>query len=136
MQDLYRSYRITDAAGVGKFLCVVQDAAEGDVKKPTAANAGQLVGVTQEDQLTQNRSVLVKEGGWSFVTAAGAVTVGDRLQINGTSGKVSSAESVLTTLAATAVLIEIVGQARSAATADGDIIEMRIHPFSKETPVS
>ncbi len=134
--DDYRSYKITDAGGVDKFLAVVRDGA-GAVKKPTGAGVGLCVGFTQEKQATQNRSVRVKVAGYTFAVAAAAITAGDAVDINGTTGKVRSAQARLAAATAGAAeVVNVVGYAETAAGADGDMIEVRIAIFSKGTPVS
>ena len=137
MTGEFRSYKITDAAGVLKFRAVVQGTNAGEVKKPSAENEGKFVGVTQETQATQNKSVLVKESGRSFVTAAGVVAVGDAVQIGDNTGKVVSAQAELVDVDVNpAALVYVIGFARTAAGADGDLIEIQIQPFLKCTPVS
>jgi hypothetical protein len=132
----YRSYRITDAAGVLIFRAVVQDAAAGDVKKPAAANAVGFVGVTQEAQAIQNRSVLVKEAGRTFVVAAGAIAVGDYVNIADATGKVASCNATVIAAPGAASATYVLGVARTAAAADGDLIEVEIQPFVAKTAVS
>src|SRR4051794_24264965 len=126
---MFTTRRITDAAGVGIYLAVVQDTAERDVKKPAAANAGKFVGITQEAQATQNKGVRVKTDGPSFATASGVIAVGDYVNIAGSSGKLASCQtSVAAGLANPASVIYVIGQAISAAAADGDIFEVEIQP--------
>jgi len=133
----YRAYKIEDAAGVLQFRAVVQGTAAGAVKKPSAANEGKFVGVTQEAQATQYRSVVVKESGRTFVVAAGVIALGDAVYIGDSAGKVASCQTALVDLAeSTAYVTYVIGFARTAAGADGDIIEIQIQPFAKCTPVS
>jgi len=133
----YRAYKIEDAAGVLQYRAVVQGTAAGAVKKPTAENEGKFVGVTQEAQATQYRSVVVKESGRTAVVAAGVIAVGDAVQIGDNTGAVVSAQLELVDLAeSTAVPVNVIGFARTAAGASGDIIEMQIAVFVKLTPVS
>ncbi len=137
MGDTYRTYKIEDAAGVLQYRAVVQGTAAGAVKKPSGAGEGKFIGFTQEAQATQNKSVSVKRSGFSFAVAAGAIAVGDAVEIADNTGKVQSAQAKLVDLAeATAVVHYIVGTAETAAGADGDIIEVFIQPYAKLTPVS
>ncbi len=132
-----RAYKITDAAGVGKFLAVVQGANAGEVTKPGGAGVGKVVGVTQEDQLTQNRNVRVRSFGRTFGIASGAIAVGDAVDINAATGKFRSAQARLAAATAGAAeVVNVVGYAETAAAADGDIFEIRLEIFSKGTPVS
>lgn len=138
MNGLYdRSYKITDAAGVGKFLAVVQGTNAGECAKPSGAGVGNCIGVTQEDQLTQNRSVRVRSFGRTFGVAAGAIAVGDAVDISANTGKFRSAQTRLAqATAGAAEVVNVVGYAETAAGADGDIFEIRLAIFSKGTPVS
>jgi hypothetical protein len=124
---LDKAYQITDAAGVGQFLAVVADGA-GKCKKPAAANAAAIVGVTQEAQLNQNRFVNVRKEGITRAVAAGAIAVGDHVNIAGATGKVQSCEASITALGA-AQAFHVLGIAETAAAADGDIVYVHIRPF-------
>jgi hypothetical protein len=130
-----RAYKITDAAGVLQFRAVVQDGA-GACKKPAAANAAKCVGVTQEAQATQNRNVLVRESGRTFVTAAGKIDAGDAVAIGDNTGKVVSCETDYAAAAGVAKLIYCIGFARTDAAADGDICEIEIRPHLVKTAAS
>lgn len=132
-----RSYKITDAGGVGKFLAVVQGAAAAEVTKPGGAGVGKVVGVTQDDQLTQNRSVRVRSFGRTFGIAAAAIAVGDAVDVNAATGKFRSAQTRLAqATAGAAEVVNVVGYAETAAAADNDMFEIRLNIFSKGTPVS
>lgn len=132
-----RSYKIEDAAGVLIHRAVVQGTVAGAVKKPSAENEGKFIGITQEAQATQYRSVPVKESGRSFVVAAGVIAVGDAVQIGDNTGKVVSAQVELVDVDVNpAALVYVIGFARTAAGADGDLIEIQIQPFVKCTPVT
>jgi hypothetical protein len=133
--DDYRSYKITDAGGVDKHLAVVRDGA-GAVKKPTGAGVGLCVGFTQEKQATQNRGVRLKVAGYTFAVAAAAITAGDAVDINGTTGKIRSAQTRMNAGVGTADIVNVVGYAETAAGADGDIIEVRIAIFTVKQAVS
>lgn len=136
MTGQFHTYRITDAAGVGAGLAVVQDTAAGDVKKPAAANAVGFVGVTQYAQATQNKSVSVKEYGRTFGVAAGAIAVGDWVYIADNTGKFASCEASVNLAPGTALQINICGKARTAAAVSGDLFEFDIQPFVVKTAAS
>jgi hypothetical protein len=130
-----RAYKITDATGVLQYRAVVQDGA-GACKKPAGANAPKFVGVTQEDQPNQYRSVTVKESGRTFAVAAGAIAAGDAVAIGDNTGKVVSCQADYEAAAGVAKLVYCIGFARTAAGADGDIFEFEIRPHLVKTPAS
>jgi len=132
----YKGWKVTDAAGVLQFRAVVQGTNAGECKKPSAANEGKFVGVTQEAQDTQNRTVLVKESGRSFAVAAGIISVGDYVRIADNTGKIESAQTDAIAVPGSAKVNYVIGVARTAAGADGDICEIQIQPFVVKTAVS
>lgn len=136
MTGEFRSYKITDAAGVLIYRAVVQGANAGEVKKPAAADEGKAVGFTQEAQATQNKSVLVKEAGRTFAVAAGAIAVGDAIGIADATGKVKSVQTDMAAAPGVAKVVNVLGYARTAAAADGDMIEAQIAIFTVKTAVS
>lgn len=133
---MYRSYKITDAAGVDKFLAVVQGTNAGEVTKPGGAGVGKCIGFTQEKQATQNRSVSVKTFGWTKAVAAAAIAVGDAVDINAATGKIRSCQTRMAAGVGTADIVNVVGYAETAAAADGDEIEIRIFIFTVKQAVS
>ena len=137
MTGEFRSYKITDGAGVYKFRAVVQGTNAGEVKKPAAENEGKFVGVTQEDQATQYRSVRVQESGRTFAVAAtGGIAVGDYVRIADSAGKMNSAQSDAVATPGSAKVNYVIGVARTAAASDGDIFELEIQPFCVKTAAS
>ena len=65
---LDKTYRITSAGGVGKYLAVVTGTNDGDCQLP--ASASQLAyGLTQESQPNQNENVIVRKYGISRAVA-------------------------------------------------------------------
>lgn len=135
MYGLTRAYKIEDAAGVGQFLCVVQGAADGGCKKPTAANAPGFLGVTIEAQSNQNKGVAVVKEGICRVTAQGTITRGDRLAIGSSVGDVKSVEALITAAPGSASVQNVIGQAEESAVA-GDIFQMHITRFVVNIAVS
>ena len=134
MTGEFRSYKITDAAGVSKFRAVVQGTNAGEVKKPSAENEGKFIGITQEDQGTQYRSVRVQESGRTFAVAAtGTIAVGDYVRIADSAGTMNSAQTDAVAVPGTAKVNYVIGVARTAAAADGDIFELEIQPFCVKT---
>ncbi len=132
----YRTYKITDAAGVLIYRAVVQGANPGEVTKPSAVNVGKFIGVTQEAQATQNKSVRVKESGRTFAVACEAIAVGDYVRIGDNTGKFGSAQTDAVAAPGTAKVNYVVGVARTLAGADGDIFELEIEPFVVKTAAS
>ena len=134
MTGEYRAYKIEDGAGVLQYRAVVQGTAAGAVKKPSAENEGKFVGVTQEAQATQYRSVVVKESGRTFAVAAtGTIAIGDYVRIADSAGKMNSAQTDAVAVPGTAKVNYVIGVARTAAAADGDIFELEIGPFCVKT---
>ena len=122
MYDLSSTtHKITDSGGVTANKVVVQGTNAYECKLPTAANAGSILGVTAEAQSTQNKQVRVQTAGVARITAADAISVGDPVNIHGTTGKVKTVNE------ATGTLVNVVGQALTAASADGDVIEVALN---------
>ena len=119
---LDKTYKETDAAGVGRFRAVTFGTNDGECKLPAAANNA-CAGITQEAQSKQNENVTVRVLGISRAYANGSVTKGDWVEIAGTAGDLKT--SVLTAGAYTAH--NIVGQALSSA-ANGEIFFVLLTP--------
>ena len=133
MTGEFRTYKITDAAGVLAGRVVVQGTNAGECKKPSSADEGKAIGITQEAQATQNKGVLVKESGRSRVVAAGVIAVGDAIGIADNTGKVKSVQTDMAAAPGTAKVVNVLGYARTAAGADGDEIEVQINIFTVKT---
>jgi hypothetical protein len=131
-----RTYKITDAAGVLIYRAVVQGTNAGEVAKPGAANAGKFIGITQEAQATQNKSVRVQEFGRTFAVAAGVIAVGDAVNIADTAGKLQSCQTGYVATPGTGALVYCLGFARTAAGADADIFEVELQPHLVKTAAS
>lgn len=117
---LDKAYKITDAGGVGAGLAVVQGTNAGECALPGAANAGSILGVTVHAQSLQNQNVAVRKAGIARVVAAGAVGVGDPVNVAGTTGKVKAQDE------STGTKVNCLGFAETAAEDDGDVIEVFI----------
>ncbi len=117
---LDKAYSNTEAAGVGAYLVVVQGAAAGQAKLPTAANAGAILGVTVHSQSLAGANVAVRKAGIARVKAAGAIAVGAPVNIAGASGKVKAVSE------STGTKVNCLGFAETAAAADGDLVEVFI----------
>lgn len=117
---LDKAYKITDSSGVSSAVVVVQGANPGDCKLPTAANATSILGVTVHAQPLQGQNVAIRKAGIARVTAASAISVGAPVNIAGASGKVKTISE------ATGTKVQCLGFAETAASADGDIIEVFI----------
>ena len=115
---LDKAYAIDEANGVGAYLAVVQGTNAGEAELPGAANAGSILGVTVHSQTLEGANVAVRKAGIAKVTAASAISVGDAVNIDGTSGKVKTVSEVTDTK------LNCLGFAETAAAADGDVIEV------------
>lgn len=125
---LDKAYSIDEVSGVGAYLAVVHGASAGEAKLPAAANAGGILGVTVHSQSRQGGHVAVRKAGIARVTAAGAITVGAPVNIDGASGKVKAIDE------AAATSVECLGYAETAAGADGDLIEIFISIHERPAP--
>ena len=125
---LDKAYKVTDANGVDANLVVVQGTNAGECALPGAANAGAILGVTMHSQSLQNKNVSVRKAGIASAVAAGAITVGAPVNIAGTSGKVKAIDETSGTK------INCVGFAETAASADGDIIDVFLSLHERTAP--
>ena len=107
--------KIECASGVAAYLAVVYTSTENGCDLPGGANASGCIGITLEAQATQNKAVAVRRQGLCYATIAGVCSVGDRLVINGTAGKLKAGETTGTTIQ------WVVARAEQDAT-DGDVI--------------
>ena len=122
---LDKTYKITNAAGVGRYLAVVPGTNDGECQLPTGAN--QLsYGITQEAQPAQNENVIVRKYGITRAVANSAINKGDYVEVAGTTGNLQTAN--LTTLPATATLHHVLGIAESSASALGQIFFVFLSP--------
>jgi len=133
---LDQTFKITDMAGVLQYRAVVQGTNAGECKKPSAANEGGFLGVTQEAQANQYKGVAVRRLGVTRVTAAGVIAVGDHVRIADNTGKVESAQADVIAVPTTPKVNYPIGRAESASAADGDEILMMIAPFVVKTATS
>jgi len=124
-----QTYTIDDAAGVVANVCVVMGAADGGCKKPAGANAAGFLGVTQEDQSTQNKNVPVAKSGTVRIKYGGNITRGDRVKIGGTTGSVVTCEALIVAAPGTASVQEVVGIAEVSGVS-GDLGLMTIRPYT------
>ena len=125
---LDKAYAIEDAGGVEAFLAVIQGTNAGDAGLPAAANDGSILGVTVHGQTRQGGHVAVRKAGIARVVAAGAISLGAPVNISGTSGKVKAINEAASTK------IECLGFAETAASADGDVIEIFISIHERTAP--
>lgn len=125
---LDKAYKVTDANGVDANLVVVQGTNAGECALPGAANAGSILGVTMHSQSLQNKNVSVRKAGIASVVAAGTIAVGAPVNIAGTSGKVKAIDET------TGTKINCVGFAETAASADGDIIDVFLSLHERTAP--
>jgi hypothetical protein len=119
-----KAYKITTSGGVSAYHVVVASAA-GQCELPAAANADKLLGVTVHDQTEQNRAVTVRKAGIAEVTASGAIAVGAPVNVADATGKVKAINETAGTF------VNCLGFAETAATSDGDIIEVFLCPHQR-----
>ncbi len=115
---------------------MVQGANEGGCKKPAAANAKAFLGISQESQSGQNKPVAVRKIGISRAVAAGPIAAGDYINIADATGKVQSCQAAVDAAPGVAAQTNVIGQAETAAGADGDVILAFIQRFVVKTAVS
>lgn len=115
-------FKQAEASGIGEGLVVVTDSTEGYVKLPSGANVDGIIGVTTESQTAADRAIAVRITGVAKVKAAGVISYGARVNIAGSSGKVKAVDEASTTK------VYVVGRALTAATADGDLIDVLLQP--------
>lgn len=125
---LDKAYKVTDANGVDANLVVVQGTNAGECALPGAANAGAILGVTMHSQSLQNKNVSIRKAGIASVVAAGAISVGAPVNVAGTSGKVKAIDE------SSGTKINCVGLAETAASADGDIIDVFLSLHERTAP--
>lgn len=129
---LDKTYKATDAGGIGKYRAVVPAANDGECKLPTGAN--QLsYGLTQEAASAAGRNVTVRKYGISRAYASGTINKGDYVEVAGASGALRRAD--LTTVPGSATLHHVVGIAESSA-ADGEIFFVFLSPNAVVVPVT
>lgn len=113
----------TAEAIIGANLVVVEGTSDQQCNLPGGAGAGRILGISRHAVAVGEQLEIAGPGCHARVVAAGAITKGDWVKIAGTSGKVTS-----TTPASEDT--EVVGQAQTTVTTDGDIIFIRVAPFS------
>lgn len=115
---------LQEVASIGANLAVVEGTADGQCKLPGGASAANFIGITRyAGSATAGDPIEVVTDGCcdAVVDATTDIARGDWLEIAGTSGKL--AKSAMTNGK------QIVARALEAATADGDVIAVRITPF-------
>ncbi|GAB4321201.1 MAG: hypothetical protein Kow0059_15790 [Candidatus Sumerlaeia bacterium] len=123
---LDKAYTITDPEGVAAGRVVVAGANPGQCALPAAANAGALLGVTTAAQTRPDAPVPVRKAGIALVAAAGPIAYGAPVNAAGASGKVKAVSETAGTK------INCLGFAETAASADGDLIEVFISIHERE----
>lgn len=125
---LDKAYSIDEENGVGAYRVVVHGPTQGQAKLPGAANAGAILGVTVHSQSREGGHVAVRKAGIARVMAAGAIGLGDPVNIAGVSGKVKAINESAGTH------VQCLGFAETSSFADGDIVEVFIAPHERIIP--
>ena len=113
-------YTNDEGANINRYIAVIHKLGgnPGLMELPAAANA-QVVGLTEYKTEDGEDGSVVTKGYWKG-TAGAAIAIGARLVVNGALGKLK------TDPATPLGVSELVGFAETAATADGDIIIVRL----------
>ena len=106
---------------ITKYAVVVAGSQEGKVTLPAGANASKIIGIAQNDA-ADGEPVRVRLLGISKAIAAGAISMGDLVQIADSAGKVQTASPAAGTNAF------IVGVAMDAAGSAGEYVHINIMP--------
>ena len=117
---LDKAYKVTESDGVAAHRVVVQGTNAGECALPAAANAGAILGITVHAQSVENHNVAVRKAGIARVVAGGAVAVGDPVNVSDATGKVKTIDEDADTK------VNCIGFAETAASDDGDVIEVFI----------
>jgi len=91
-------------------VACLDTATEGQVIRPAAANAKKIAGVLRDSSCAAGEPRCFAVAGITTCIAAGAIAIGDKLVVAGVTGKVTPISGTQ----------DIVGEALSATTADGD----------------
>jgi hypothetical protein len=129
---LDKTYKVTEASGVGKYRAVVPGTNDGECKLPTAANQLSF-GLAQEAQANVNENVVVRKYGISRAYAKSTVTKGDYVEVGDAAGALRKAD--LSTVPGAATLHHVLGIAETSA-ADGEIFFVFLSPGPVVMPVS
>lgn len=113
-----KTYRNITSGGIPSARVVVAGNITGQCRLPSAANAGNILGVTVTSQAELGRGISVRKAGIASVVAAGPVAAGVPVTIADATGRVKG----ITETAGTRV--QCVGFSESAATQAGDLIDV------------
>jgi hypothetical protein len=117
---LVKSYKIEDAAGVtGGSAVVVGANADGNCKKPAAANAVGFLGITLETQANQLKGVAVQKSGIARARCIGGWTRGDWLAIGDNTGALASVQATVIAAPGVASRQNVVGIAEATVATGG-----------------
>ena len=125
---LDKAYKVNETSGVEAYRAVVQGTSAGECAYPGASNAGSILGTTVHTQSRQNASVAVRKAGIAKVVAASAISVGDPVNVADTSGRVKAVDET------TGAAVNCLGFAETAASAEGDIVEVFISLHERIAP--
>jgi hypothetical protein len=124
--------KVNDPAGTNTRRVVVQGTGAREVKNPAAANEGRISGVVEHVDHRDGANgsgVSVRTLGEAECLAASAIAVGDPVNIADAAGRVKAVGGE-----AAGTVINLVGDAVTAATAAGDIVtvdlQRRNHRFT------
>lgn len=112
---------------IGKYVCVNLEA-DGEVG--IAGSNEHIIGVCQRETPADVSPVAVRCGGFTKVIAnATGIEPGDKLKVSAATGYVNQIGGETT-----GTLVQVIGIAETASSAQGDIIEMLIAPHVSVAP--
>jgi hypothetical protein len=131
----YSSYKVEDAGGIGAFTAVVHGTNVGQCKLPTAQNAAGFAGFTA-DSGVQGDTIPVVRGTRCRATAAGVITHGHWVRINGVTGKVEDCQTAVDAAPGVAADTYVIGKAETDAAVDGDPVYVTTQEFVAKVAAS
>lgn len=116
-----KTFTLNDPAGSDRFKVLVQGTGAMEVKRPAAANAGKIRGVAVGKR-PNGEGVSVRSEGEFPCVAAGAIAVGDLVNIANANGEVKTVNE------AGGTRVFLVGEALTPASQAGDlpIIDLKL----------
>lgn len=111
--------KVNDASGILGKRVVVQGTNPREVARPAGANAGNIEGVAIHD-MDNGQHVAVQNAGEAICIASAAIALNADVNIANAEGRVKTVSE------ATGTVIQYVGKAKTAATANGDQITVAL----------
>lgn len=122
------------AEGCKKNRVLVNGDAPGECENAAAANAGSLAGISF-DFAKDNEGVALSEHGYQHIEVAGAVAYGADVNVAADGGDPAMRGRVKAVNEIGGTVVNLVGTAEEAATAQGDTIRVNIRRFGERITV-